>query len=126
MTGPWPPRMWPESWRSNERGGKMSSGHAAYHHSTTAMFGHDANGRSAADRQPSRLGGTEAWAIWLLATLFVVWLFSIQTGYGIVSRSIQQDAGLSISQIAFAASIYTWALPPSSGQAVSAVVMFTV
>ena len=32
----------------------MSSGHAAYHHSTTAMFG-----RGAADRQPSQLGGTE-------------------------------------------------------------------
>jgi len=66
-------------------------------------------GRGAADRQPSQLGGTEAWAIWLLATLFVVWLFAIQTGYGIVSRSIQEDAGLSISQVAFAASIYTWA-----------------
>jgi MFS family permease len=55
------------------------------------------------------LGGREAWTIWLLATVFVVWLFAIQTGYGIVSPSIQHDdAALTISQISLAASIYTW------------------
>lgn len=85
----------------------MSSGHAAYHHSTTAMFGRGA------ERQPSQLGGTQAWAIWVLATVFVVWLFAIQTGYGIVSERIQEDAGLSISEVAFAASIYTWAFAVS-------------
>ncbi|TQM57869.1 MFS transporter [Humibacillus xanthopallidus] len=82
----------------------MSTGHAGYAHATTTMFGkaHD-------PKAPSRKGGTEAWTIWVLATLFVVWLFAIQTGYGIVSPDIQKDAGLSIGQISLAASIYTWA-----------------
>ena len=56
----------------------------------------------------SRIGGLEAWTIWVLATVFVVWLFAIQTGHGIVSPDIQRDAHLTISQVAVAASIYTW------------------
>lgn len=77
-----------------------SSGHAGYAHATTSFFG-DQRGKA------SRLGGPEAWTIWILATVFVVWLFAIQTGYGIVSPEIQKDADLSISQISSAASIYT-------------------
>ena len=59
-------------------------------------------------RVPSRIGGPEAWLVWVLATSFVVWLFAIQTGYAVVSPEIQQDAGLSLAQIGLAASIYTW------------------
>lgn len=84
----------------------MSTGHAAYVHATTSMLGTPA--RADAPKH-SRIGGPEAWTIWVLATLFVVWLFAIQTGYGIVSPDIQQDAQLSVAQVALAASIYTWA-----------------
>ena len=55
-----------------------------------------------------RLGGPEAWLIWVLATTFVVWLFAIQTGYAVVSPEIQKSAGLSLEQIGLAAYIYTW------------------
>lgn len=77
----------------------MSTGHAGYAHATTGLFG--------ATGDHSRKGGPEAWTIWVLATIFVVWLFSIQTGYGIVSPDIQVDANLSLAQIGSAASIYT-------------------
>ncbi|MWB97242.1 MFS transporter [Agromyces seonyuensis] len=75
-----------------------STGHAAYFHGAHNWFegGH------------RRIGGPEAWLIWVLATTFVVWLFAIQTGYAVVSPDIQQDAGLTIGQIGLAASIYTW------------------
>jgi MFS family permease len=77
-----------------------STGHAGYAHATTSMFGAP---------KPSRIGGPEAWTIWVLATIFVVWLFAIQTGYGIVSPDIQRDADLTIGQVSLAASIYTLA-----------------
>ena len=76
----------------------MSSGHAGYTHATVSFFGHSDHRRK---------GGPEAWTIWILATIFVVWLFAIQTGYGIVSPDIQQDANLTIAQVSSAASIYT-------------------
>ena len=40
----------------------------------------------------SRIGGPEAWLVWVLATTFVVWLFAIQTGYAVVSPEIQESA----------------------------------
>ncbi|MCX5045059.1 MFS transporter [Aldersonia sp. NBC_00410] len=76
----------------------MSDSHSGYARATTTFF---------ADRVAGRLGGPEAWTIWILATVFVVWLFAIQTGYAVVSPQIQQDAGLSLAQIATAASTYT-------------------
>ncbi len=76
----------------------MSSGHAGYAHASISFFGKG-------DHQ--RQGGPEAWTIWVLATIFVVWLFAIQTGYGIVSPDIQKDASLTIAQVSSAASIYT-------------------
>jgi MFS family permease len=75
-----------------------SSGHEGYAHATTSFFG---------EKEHSRIGGPEAWTIWTLATVFVVWLFAIQTGYGIVSPDIQRDAHLTLSQISSAASVYT-------------------
>ncbi|MBH0007754.1 nitrate/nitrite transporter [Salinibacterium sp. SWN1162] len=76
-----------------------STGHAAYFHSAHKWSpeGH------------RKVGGSEAWLIWVLATLFVVWLFAIQTGYAVVSPNIQTSANLSIAQIGLAASAYTWA-----------------
>lgn len=63
---------------------------------------------TASGTRNSRLGGPEAWLIWVLATTFVVWLFAIQTGYAVVSPDIQQTAGLTIAQVGLAASVYTW------------------
>jgi MFS family permease len=77
----------------------MSESHTAYADATTSMFGKG--------KDHSRIGGPEAWTIWILATVFVVWLFSIQTGYAIVSPDIQEDADLTLSQIGSAASVYT-------------------
>ena len=76
-----------------------SSGHTAYFHSADkwSQTGHRG------------IGGPEAWLIWVLATLFVVWLFAIQTGYAVVSPEIQKTANLSLAQIGLAASAYTWA-----------------
>ncbi|MGN6425723.1 MAG: MFS transporter [Leifsonia sp.] len=62
----------------------------------------------AATARRSRLGGPQAWLIWVLATTFVVWLFAIQTGYAVVSPEIQRTAGLTLEQVGLAASIYTW------------------
>lgn len=76
-----------------------SSGHTAYFHSSHKW---SQNGHR-------DIGGPEAWLIWVLATLFVVWLFAIQTGYAVVSPEIQKTANLSLAQIGLAASAYTWA-----------------
>ncbi|BDV30136.1 MFS transporter [Microbacterium terricola] len=70
------------------------------------MSGYFTPERHAATR--SRIGGPEAWLVWVLATTFVVWLFAIQTGYAVVSPEIQDTAGLTLAQIGLAASIYTW------------------
>jgi hypothetical protein len=75
-----------------------SSGHVGYASATTSFFG---------EKKHSRIGGPEAWTVWILATIFVVWLFAIQTGYGIVSPDIQKSANLTLSQISSAASVYT-------------------
>lgn len=52
-------------------------------------------------------GSRRAWMIWAIATVFLVWLFTIQTGYAIVSPQIQLTAHLDVSQISLAASVYT-------------------
>ena len=54
------------------------------------------------------LGGLRAWGVWLIAVTFVVYYFSFQTGYSIVNASVQQDVGLSISQVGLIAALYTW------------------
>jgi len=59
--------------------------------------------------QTSRqLGGSYAWLVWGLTVTFVVYLFSVQTGYAIVNSSISEDVGLSAGQIATIAATYTW------------------
>ncbi len=54
------------------------------------------------------LGGSYAWLVWALAVTFVVFLFSVQTGYAVVNSSIKEAVGLSGSQIATIAATYTW------------------
>ena len=54
------------------------------------------------------LGGIYAWLVWGLATLFVVYLFSVQTGYAVVNSSIQKDVGLTGGQVGTIAATYTW------------------
>ena len=56
-----------------------------------------------------QLGGGMAWWVWTLAVVFVVYLFSFQTGYSVVNPSVQEDVGLSIGQVSTIAAIYTWA-----------------
>ena len=57
----------------------------------------------------TRLGSGLAWWIWILAVTFVVYLFSFQTGYSIVNPGVQKDTGISVSQVATIAAVYTWA-----------------
>jgi MFS family permease len=54
------------------------------------------------------LGGGYAWWVWILAVTFVVYLFSVQTGYAVVNSSVQQAAGLTVTQVATLAATYTW------------------
>ena len=55
------------------------------------------------------LGGFYAWVVWCIANCFVVYLFSVQTGYAVVNASIQKDVGLTVAQVATIAAVYTWA-----------------
>lgn len=50
-----------------------------------------------------------AWWVWILAVTFVVFLFSFQTGYGIVSGNVQKTLSLSVVQVSTIAAVYTWA-----------------
>lgn len=54
------------------------------------------------------LGGGMAWWVWALSVIFVVYLFSFQTGYSIVNSSVQKDVGLTIAQVGAIAAVYTW------------------
>lgn len=53
-------------------------------------------------------GGPQAWWIWTLGVTFVVFLFSFQTGYSASNVKVQQDLGLSISQVGMVAAVYSW------------------
>ncbi|WP_448217254.1 MFS transporter [Endozoicomonas sp. 2B-B] len=57
----------------------------------------------------STLGGGQAWINWLLATAFVVFVFTFQTGYAITSVGMQEDLSLTVAQVGLIGSIYTWA-----------------
>jgi MFS family permease len=81
----------------------LYEGEFAMAHSTVLASQHDYESGAA-----PRLAGAYAWWVWSLAVAFVVYLFSVQTGYAIVSPSIQQDAGLSVTQVATIAATYTW------------------
>jgi MFS family permease len=63
---------------------------------------------AASKRATTQLGGGFAWLVWSLAVIFVVYLFSVQTGYAIVNSSVQKDVGLTVVQVATIAATYTW------------------
>jgi hypothetical protein len=63
---------------------------------------------SNASNSAVKLGGPNAWWIWSLAVTFVVFLFSVQTGYAIVSGNVKDAVGLSVTQVATIAATYTW------------------
>jgi sugar phosphate permease len=52
-------------------------------------------------------GGAAGWWVWTLAVVFVVYLFSFQTGYSVVNPRVQADVGLSIAQVSTIAAVYT-------------------
>lgn len=54
------------------------------------------------------LGGGYAWLVWVLASVFVVWLFNVQTGYAILNHDVAKSLNLSLSQVGLVASTYTW------------------
>jgi MFS family permease len=55
-----------------------------------------------------KLGGAYAWWVWILAVTFVVYLFSVQTGFAIINPNVQEAAGLTVTQVATLAATYTW------------------
>lgn len=66
-----------------------------------------------ADRLPQtgryRLGGPMAWWVWILATVFVIYLFNIQTMFSDVQGDIQTKLHLDLSHLTLIAGTYTWA-----------------
>lgn len=54
------------------------------------------------------LGRARAWWVWSIAVAFVIYLFSVQTGYSIVNPVIQQSLTLTVTQITAIAATYTW------------------
>ena len=56
----------------------------------------------------AKLGGGYAWWVWALAVTFVVYLFSVQTGYAIVNQDVSKSVGLTVTQVATIAATYTW------------------
>jgi len=63
---------------------------------------------SVANRLIATLGGPMAWWIWILTVTFVVFLFSVQTGFAIINPSVQKTVGLSLTQVATIGATYTW------------------
>lgn len=57
----------------------------------------------------SQLGGGQAWINWLLGVSFVVFVFTFQTGYAITNIDMTKDLSLTVAQVGFIGSIYTWA-----------------
>jgi MFS family permease len=55
-----------------------------------------------------KLGGGKAWFVWCLVVTFVVYLFSFQTGYAIVSPKVQEELTLTGVQVSTIAAVYTW------------------
>ncbi|MCM1109718.1 MAG: MFS transporter [Clostridium sp.] len=56
-----------------------------------------------------RLGGAMAWTVWILATVFVIYLFNIQTMFSDVQGDIQKALNLDLSHLTMIAATYTWA-----------------
>lgn len=50
----------------------------------------------------------QAWLVWSIAVIFVIYYFAIQTGYSIINPSLQQDTGITPTQVGVVAAAYTW------------------
>ena len=60
------------------------------------------------DKHSPSLGGPKAWLNWVLGVSFVVLVFTLQTGYAITNASVAKDLSLTIAQVGFVGTIYTW------------------
>src|SRR5918993_2389339 len=98
MTGRSRPLSWPAS--------PSIGAHRSYSPDTAGSQGEDMTDRVAS--APATVGNGMAWWVWTLAVVFVVYLFSFQTGYSVVNPNVQKDVGLSIEQISLIAAVYTW------------------
>lgn len=56
-----------------------------------------------------RLGGPMAWCVWLLATVFTIWLFNVQTMFSVVQGDIKTALNLDEYHLTLIAGTYTWA-----------------
>ncbi len=58
--------------------------------------------------KPPKPATAAAWRHWCLAVLYVVLIFSFQSSYAILSRSMGESLGLSVADIGLIGSVYTW------------------
>lgn len=56
-----------------------------------------------------RLGGPMAWWIWIIVTVFTIYLFNVQTMFSVVQGDIKTALNLDESHLTLIAGTYTWA-----------------
>jgi MFS transporter len=56
-----------------------------------------------------RLGGPMAWWIWIIVTVFTIYLFNVQTMFSVVQGDIKSTLHLDESHLTLIAGTYTWA-----------------
>lgn len=56
-----------------------------------------------------RLGGPMAWWVWILVTVFTIWLFNVQTMFSVVQGDIKSTLHLDDYHLTLIAGTYTWA-----------------
>ncbi len=56
-----------------------------------------------------RLGGPMAWWVWILVTVFTIYLFNVQTMFSVVQGDIKSALSLDESHLTLIAGTYTWA-----------------
>lgn len=56
-----------------------------------------------------RLGGGRAWWIWIIVTVFTIYLFNVQTMFGVVQGDIKSTLNLDEYHLTLIAGTYTWA-----------------
>ncbi|MDE6246830.1 MAG: MFS transporter [Muribaculaceae bacterium] len=69
---------------------------------TTTQIGLTAGGKY-------RLGGPMAWWIWIIVTVFTIYLFNVQTMFSVVQGDIKTTLHLDDSHLTMIAATYTWA-----------------
>lgn len=56
-----------------------------------------------------RLGGPRAWWVWIIVTVFTIYLFNVQTMFSVVQGQIGEHLQLDESHLTLIAGVYTWA-----------------